>query len=102
MICPGTNRPPPMASELDGSLAELAGVPGAGRGEAPGGVVFRGGGASVSASAPAGSLPTMVGAVFKSTGSPHDEQNRPVEATCAPQEEQNMGRRDSTIPRHLA
>src|SRR6202140_3355334 len=84
MICPGTNRPPPMASELDGSLAELAGVPGAGRGETRGGVVFRGGGASVSSSAPAGWWPTIVGAVFKSAGSPHDPQNRPLEATCAP------------------
>jgi hypothetical protein len=33
---------------------------------------------------------------------PQEEQNRPVEETCAPQEEQYMGRRDSIIAKRLA
>jgi hypothetical protein len=50
-----------------------------------------------------GSLPIVVAPALKSTGSPHDEQNLPVEETCAPQEEQNMGGRDSIIaPRRIA
>lgn len=44
-------------------------------------------------------MPNIVAALFKSTGSPHDGQNLPVGETCAPQEEQNMGGRDSTIRR---
>jgi hypothetical protein len=38
-----------------------------------------------------------VSALFLSTGVPHEEQKRPLEETCAPQEEQNIGGRDSTI-----
>jgi len=34
--------------------------------------------------------------------SPQEEQNRPVEETCAPQEEQYMGRLDSIIAKRLA
>jgi len=38
-----------------------------------------------------------VSALFLSTGVPHEEQKRPLEETCAPQEEQNIEGRDSTI-----
>jgi hypothetical protein len=37
------------------------------------------------------SFESMVAAVLRSRASPHDEQNRPLEETCAPQEEQYMG-----------
>jgi len=43
------------------------------------------------------SLESTVAAVFRSIDAPQEEQNRPVEETCAPQEGQYMGRRDSTI-----
>jgi hypothetical protein len=33
----------------------------------------------------------MVAAVFRSSAPPQAEQNRPLEETCAPQEEQYMG-----------
>ncbi len=44
---------------------------------------------------------SMVAAAFGSSDPPHVEQNRPLEETCAPQEEQYMGRRDSIIARRL-
>jgi len=44
-----------------------------------------------------GSSPNIVEALSKSTGAPHDEQKRPLEESCAPQEEQNIGGRDSII-----
>jgi len=37
------------------------------------------------------SLESMVAAVFRSRAPPQVEQNRPLEETCAPQEEQYMG-----------
>jgi hypothetical protein len=37
------------------------------------------------------SFESMVAALFWSREPPHVEQNRPFEATCAPQEEQYMG-----------
>ena len=37
------------------------------------------------------SLESMVAEVFRSRAAPQAEQNRPLEDTCAPQEEQNMG-----------
>lgn len=48
------------------------------------------------------SFESKVAAVFTSIDPPHEEQNRPVEETCAPQEEQYMGRRDSIIAERLA
>src|SRR5580704_14898725 len=48
------------------------------------------GGPMVSCAAPK-SFASMVAAVFESREPPHVEQNRPFEATCAPQEEQYMG-----------
>jgi len=48
------------------------------------------------------SFESMVDAVFRSIDAPHEEQNRPVEETCAPQEEQYMGRPDSIIAGRLA
>jgi hypothetical protein len=39
----------------------------------------------------------MVAAALSWSDPPQEEQNRPVEETCAPQEEQYMGRRDSII-----
>jgi hypothetical protein len=48
------------------------------------------GGAIVSCSA-LKSFESMVGAAFRSRAPPQDEQKRPVEETCAPQEEQYMG-----------
>jgi hypothetical protein len=41
--------------------------------------------------------PRTVVAPSRSTGVPHDEQNRPLEETSAPHDEQNIGGRDSTI-----
>lgn len=40
---------------------------------------------------------SMVAAALRSRAPPQEEQNRTLEETCAPQEEQYMGRRDSTI-----
>jgi hypothetical protein len=40
-----------------------------------------------------GSSPMTVGAVSVSTEAPQEEQNRTLEESCAPQEEQNMGGR---------
>ncbi len=37
------------------------------------------------------SFESIVAAAFKSSAPPQVEQNRPLEETCAPQEEQNMG-----------
>jgi len=48
------------------------------------------GGAIVSCSA-LRSFESMVGAALRSSAPPHVEQNRPLEETCAPQEEQYMG-----------
>jgi len=48
------------------------------------------GGAIVSCSA-LRSFESMVGATLRSSAPPQEEQNRPVEETCAPQEEQYMG-----------
>src|SRR5262245_14694451 len=103
MIWPGTNRPPPIGSELDKGNGEADGVRGA---EMRGAGIFReagvaggGGGGSVSPSPPAdsvGSSPVTVAALSNSIGAPQDEQNRPFEEICAPQEEQNIGGRDST------
>lgn len=47
-------------------------------------------GARVSCS-PTGSFASMVAAVLGSRAPPQVEQNRPLEETCAPQEEQYMG-----------
>ena len=41
--------------------------------------------------APFTSSESMVAAVFRSSAPPQEEQNRPDEETCAPQEEQYMG-----------
>jgi hypothetical protein len=54
------------------------------------GVMGGGDGAIVSCSA-LRSFESMVAAVFRSRELPHVEQNRPLEETCAPQEEQYMG-----------
>src|ERR1700736_1130156 len=98
MICPGTNLPPPMAPELERTAPEAeGGRVGRCNGVRGGRGVFRNAlGARVSPSMP-GSSPMVVAPALKSTGSPHDEQNLPVEETCAPQEEQNMRGRDSII-----
>ena len=45
---------------------------------------------------------SMVAAALISIDPPQEEQNRPVEETCAPQEEQYMGRRDSITAGQLA
>jgi hypothetical protein len=37
------------------------------------------------------SFESIVDATFRSSAPPQVEQNRPLEETCAPQEEQNMG-----------
>src|SRR5579859_450386 len=104
MICPGVKRPPPMGSELvnfvplpdpEGVRGDRVGV---GAEESLRGVA---GGAMVSCSAPK-SFESMVDAVFRSIDPPHEEQNRLVEETCAPQEEQYMGRRDSIIAGRFA
>src|SRR5262249_26999364 len=57
------------------------------------------GGAIVSCSTSAGTLPTMVSSARTSVTSalPHFEQNLLPRESCAPQEEQNMRGRDSTI-----
>jgi len=47
----------------------------------------------------AGSLPRMVASASWLRATPQAEQNRPSGEFLAPQEEQNMGRRDSTIAR---
>jgi hypothetical protein len=44
----------------------------------------------------------MVAAALRSMDPPQEEQNRPVEETCAPQEEQYMGRPDSITAGQLA
>ena len=41
--------------------------------------------------APFSSSESMVAATFRSSAPPQEEQNRPVEETCEPQEEQYMG-----------
>jgi hypothetical protein len=48
------------------------------------------------------SLESMVTAALRWSDPPQEEQNRPVEGTCAPQEEQYMGKRDSIIAGRLA
>src|SRR5580692_3920526 len=92
IICPGVKRPPPMGSEpvsfepaplLEGARGDRVGV---GAEESLRGVA---GGAMVSCSA-ARSFESMVAAAFRSRAPPQAEQNRPVEETCAPQEEQYM------------
>lgn len=45
------------------------------------------------------SFESIVAAAFRSSAPPQMEQNRPLEETCAPQEEQYMGRPDSIIAR---
>jgi hypothetical protein len=101
MICPGVKRPPPIGSELvsfepapllegerggrDGVVAEE------GLRRAAGGT----GGAMVSCSEPS-SFESRVAAVLRSRAPPQVEQNRPLEETCAPQEEQYMG--DEILP----
>jgi hypothetical protein len=54
------------------------------------GVTRDAGGAMVSCSA-LRSFESMVAAALRSSAPPHVEQNRPLEETCAPQEEQYMG-----------
>src|SRR5216684_6700210 len=91
MICPGVNRPPPMASELERKPAELEGL----REERCGGLagcegVRRGvAGAMVSPSPPVCSS-TNVAPPSKSTRAPQLEQKRPVEEISMPQEGQNI------------
>src|SRR5580700_1697213 len=94
MICPGVKRPPPIGSEpvsfgplLEGERGGRDGV------AAEGGlrcVVGGTGGAMVSCSAPR-SFESRVAAALRSRAPPQVEQNRPLEETCAPQEEQYMG-----------
>src|SRR5260370_34633021 len=93
IICPGVNRPPPMASELERKPAELEGL----REERCGGVagcegVRRGvAGAMVSPSPPVCSS-TNVAPLSKSTRAPQLEQKRPVEEISTRQEGQNIPR----------
>jgi hypothetical protein len=108
MIWPGTNRPPPMGSELNNGNGGADGERGAGvRALATrrGGGVLRaeGEGVGTEAGGPmvsppiVGSSPSIVEALSKSTGAPHDEQKRPLEESCAPHEGQNIGGRDSIM-----
>jgi hypothetical protein len=98
MICPGAKRPPLMGSEVVKKLGLLEGVRGPRSEVATEGVLREGGvaGAIVSCSMPKSS-PAIVASALASTGFPHEEQNFPVGETFAPQEEQNMSERDSTI-----
>ena len=102
-----------MGSELDSGNGGADGERGAGvRADAMrrGGGVLRaeGDGTSAAAGGPlvsppiVGSSPSIVEALSKSTGAPQEEQNRPLEESCAPHEEQNIGGRDSTIALWLA
>src|SRR6478672_5095476 len=101
-ICPGTKRPPPMGSELERGNGGADGVRGdtirgaAGVFRSSGGVVARGGAIVSTSPVPAdsvGSSPITVAASLISPGAPQDEQNRPLEESCAPQEVQNIGGR---------
>jgi hypothetical protein len=66
------------------------GRPGVGAEEGLRGVAAGVGGAIVSCSG-LRSFESMVAAALRSSAPPHVEQNRPLEETCAPQEEQYMG-----------
>ncbi len=93
MMSPGVKRPPPIGSELGGREPGLEGV----RGGRPGAAAeedLRGAGVEGEARvscAPFSSSESMVAAAFRSSASPQVEQNRPLEETCEPQEEQYMG-----------
>lgn len=103
MISPGVKRPPPIGSELGGRELGLEGVRG-GRAEGGGVGVLRGGGAegAIVSCVELSSSESIVAAALGSSDPPQEEQNRFVEETCAPQEEQYMGKRDSIIARWLA
>src|SRR5580704_12757474 len=120
MICPGTKRPPPIASELESVPAEAEGGrgtrgveylgaadgvrPGAtGTGEssvtpsliseaAPSIVVAPSKPPSSVSPIPMGSSPKTVAPLSTSgaVDEPHDEQKRALVETCLPQDEQNM------------
>ena len=87
-----------MGSEVVKKLGLVEGVRGTRGDVAKEGVLREGGvaGAIVSCSIPRSS-PAIVASTLVSTDFPHDEQNFPVGDTFAPQEEQNMSERDSTI-----
>jgi hypothetical protein len=74
---------PPLEGERGGRV-------GVGAEEGLRGVAEGPGGAIVSCSA-LRSFESIVGAAFRSRAPPHVEQNRPLEETCAPQEEQYIG-----------
>jgi hypothetical protein len=92
------NRPPVKGSELAGFgpaplpllEGERKGLAGVWAEEGLRGVGCETGGAIVSCAA-LRSFESMVAAVFRSSAPPQVEQNRPLEETCAPQEEQYMG-----------
>jgi hypothetical protein len=75
--------PPPL---LEGDRGSRAGV-----GAREGSCGLGGAGGPRVSGSPLRSFESMVAAVFRSREPPHVEQNRPFEATCAPQEEQYMG-----------
>src|SRR6266852_6081161 len=95
MTCPGANRPPPMASELDNEPAELEGV----REERWSGLAGcesgrRGvAGAMVSPSLPSSSS-TSVTSLLESTGVPHAAQNRLGSGISLEQEGQRIASGD--------
>src|SRR6266478_5440795 len=95
MTCPGANRPPPMALELDNEPAELEGV----REERCGGLAGcesdrRGvAGAMVSPSLPSLSS-TSVTSLLESTGVPHAAQNRLASGISLEQEGQRIASGD--------
>src|SRR5580704_14832961 len=96
-----SRAPAPLLEGVRGSLAGVCAE------EGLRGVAGETGGAIVSCSA-LRSFESIVAAVFTSRAPPQAEQNRPLEETCAPQEEQYMGgeilsspRARSELPRRL-
>jgi hypothetical protein len=91
MICPGANRPPPIASELERKLAELEGL----REERCCGAdgcegARRGGARTMVSPSMAGLSPTSVVSLLESTAEPHPEQYRLASAISLEQEGQRM------------
>jgi hypothetical protein len=79
---------------LEGDRGDRVGV---GAEEGLRGVAEGAGGAIVSCSA-LRSFESMVGAALRSSAPPQVEQNRPLEETCAPHEEQYIGSEILSLP----